>query len=231
MDSKNQKYGYILLSRKLQEWEWYGHPTMTVMLLECLLSANYETKKYRGTVIERGSFTTSVRKLSERTGLSNMTVQKCLKQLEECGTIKREATGKYTKIAIVNYDQYQNNSVLKNSTRRGTRNSTQNSTQTSTQVSTRSSIYITNSINSTNSSVGGASADATTHTQTEKNSPDVAVPDGTPQANGKPIYEAVIDYGRKIGKSYEQASEFYAYLEVMKDDFKNWKERLKKWGG
>lgn len=64
-----------------------------------------------------------------------------------------------------------------------------------------------------------------------ENSPDVAVPGGTPQANGKPTREMVLGYGDKIGKSYEEASGFYAYLEIMKDDFKNWQERLKKWGG
>lgn len=217
MDSENQKYGYILLSRKLREWEWYGHPTMTVMLIECLLSANYESKKYRGVEIERGSFTTSIRKLEERTGLNHMTVQKCLKQLEECGTIKREVTSQFTKITIVNYDQYQSSSVLKNSTRNSTRNSTQ------------SSSYINNISNLNN--VGGASKDAHTHTQIEKNSLCVAVPDGTPQANGKPSRDTVISYGEKIGKSYEESSGFYAYLEIMKDDFKNWQERLKKWGG
>ncbi len=227
MDSENQKYGYILLSRKLREWEWYGHPTMTVMLIECLLSANYESKKYRGVEIERGSFTTSILKLSERTGLSDKTVQKCLKQLENSGTIKREVTNQYTKITIVNYDQYQNNSIVKNTTR-STKPNTTRSTTRSTKPST---TYINKLTNSINQSVGGASKDAHTHTQIEKNSLCVAVPDGTPQANGKPSRDTVISYGEKIGKSYEESSGFYAYLEIMKDDFKNWQERLKKWGG
>ena len=86
-----------------------------------------------------------------------------------------------------------------------------------------------NKVNKTKQSIC-VSKDTHIYFDSTEHSPSVAVPGGTPQANKKPIYETVIDYGRKIGKSYEQSSEFYAYLEVMNDDFKNWKDRLKKWG-
>ena len=46
--------GFILLHRKLLEWEWYTDHNTKMVFIHCLLKANFEKKEWRGVVIERG---------------------------------------------------------------------------------------------------------------------------------------------------------------------------------
>lgn len=218
MNEENKKYGYIGLWRSLLSWEWFQEPNTLSVFIYCLLSANSKDGNWKGHEVKRGSFITSLAKISKNTGLSMRQTRTALEHLEMTGEVTKCSTSKFTVISVKNYDFYQVSD--KQNDRVSTKNR-HNNRQTSDKLPTTNKNKKRDILPKGNISLG----------KKGKNSPDVAVPGGTPQANGKPIYEAVIDYGRKIGKSYEQASEFYAYLEVMKDDFKNWKERLKKWGG
>ena len=103
----NEDTGYIKIHRSFLSWEWHDKETVVSVFLHCLLLANWESKKWHGLTIERGSFITSTVKLSDATGLTLQTVSKCLKRLQDTGELLVESNRNYTKITIVNYDKYQ----------------------------------------------------------------------------------------------------------------------------
>ena len=123
--------GHIKLHRKLFEWEWYGVPEMTALWIHLLLSANWEQKTWRGLVIERGQFVTSLSTLANDTGLSFSQVRLCLKRLQDSGQIKIDATNQMTKITICNYDSYQDKGDSQTQTD-NTPESNQNASETAT---------------------------------------------------------------------------------------------------
>jgi len=105
--------GWIQLHRKFIDWEWYDDINTKVLFIHCLLKANHQEKKWRGISISRGSFLTSINKLSDETGLSMQSVRTSIKRLESTGEITRQSTHQLTRLSICKYDTYQN---LENST-------------------------------------------------------------------------------------------------------------------
>lgn len=100
--------GFILLHRKILEWEWISDNSTFHFFITCLLLANYENKRFKGIEIKRGSFMTSISSLCEITGLSKPTVKKCLSKLVKSGEITDNVVpNRYRIISIKNYDKYQ----------------------------------------------------------------------------------------------------------------------------
>lgn len=99
--------GFIIISRKIRDWEWWDDASVTCVWLHILINANYKDKNWHGVEIPRGSFITSIRHLSEECGISVMTVRRCLKCLEQTGEIKTERTHQGTHIYVLNYAKYQ----------------------------------------------------------------------------------------------------------------------------
>ena len=99
--------GFIMLHRKITEWEWYTNANTAHLFIYCLLRANHKTQKWQGTTIERGAFITSLSNLAAETGMSLKAIRTALNHLESTGEIKRESTNKYTKIIVINYNNYQ----------------------------------------------------------------------------------------------------------------------------
>lgn len=99
--------GFIQLHRKLLEWEWYSTPNMVQVYVHLLLKANYKPKKWRGEVINRGQFITSLNTLSNELQLSVQQIRTCLKRLELTGELTKQSTSKLTKITICKYESYQ----------------------------------------------------------------------------------------------------------------------------
>lgn len=99
--------GFIVLHRKMLNWEWYDDANTKIIFLHLLLTANYEQKKWHGITIERGQVVTSLRKLSDTLGLSKDTIMRSLKKLESTGELRREPTAGYTIITLKNYCLYQ----------------------------------------------------------------------------------------------------------------------------
>ena len=101
--------GFIKLHRKLIEWEWFSDINTTHLFLYCLLRANYEDKKWRGIDIRRGSFITSLDRLSKDTGLTVRQVRTALDKLKSTGELTSKTTSQYSIISIKNYNLYQDN--------------------------------------------------------------------------------------------------------------------------
>lgn len=99
--------GWITLNRKILDWEWYDDSKMVHLFIHLLLRANHEDARWHGKVAERGSFITSLDKLSAETSLSVKSVRTCLQKLEKTGEICMQTANKYRVITICKYDSYQ----------------------------------------------------------------------------------------------------------------------------
>ena len=99
--------GWIKIHHKFLEWEWFQDDGMVRLFINILLRANFEPKKWKGILVERGQLITGRKKLSLETGLSEQTVRTCVQRLENTGEILQKSTNKFTIITICNYDTYQ----------------------------------------------------------------------------------------------------------------------------
>ena len=99
--------GFILLHRKMIDWEWYKKPKTAHLFRHCLLKANYADKKWHDITIKRGQFVTSRSKLAFETGLSEQEVRTALKNLISTSDLTSQASASNTIITVVNYDHYQ----------------------------------------------------------------------------------------------------------------------------
>ena len=93
--------------RSFLDWEWYPDTNCVRLALHFILKANYQPKKWQGTVIDRGQLVTSRGQLAEETGLSPMQVRTTLDKLQRSGFLTKCTTSKYTIVTICNYDYYQ----------------------------------------------------------------------------------------------------------------------------
>ena len=107
--------GFILLHRKIVEWEWYQNPNTFRVFLHCLLMANYTDGRFEGMDIKRGQFVTSLPNLSKQTRLSVQQVRTALDHLKLTGEITDYSTSKFRVITVVKYDQYQQDNRQNNS--------------------------------------------------------------------------------------------------------------------
>ena len=99
--------GFILLYRKLLDWEWSDKPEMMALFVRLLLMAQHSDYKTRGFELKRGQLFTSVRKLARFSGLTERQVRTCLARLEMTHEITRKSTHRNTLITICNFDSYQ----------------------------------------------------------------------------------------------------------------------------
>ena len=138
--------GFISLHRKLLDWEWYGEPNTCLIFIHCLLKANWKDKSYRGKLVKRGSFLTSLEILAKETGLTIQNVRTALKNLKLTHEITVSTTRQGTEIIINNYSEYQS------STHKVTHESTGSSTGkvTSSQQTPNKQLTTTNKDNKVN---------------------------------------------------------------------------------
>ncbi len=99
--------GFILIHRKLLEWEWYSSANDTRLFIHCLLKANWKDGKFKGTVIPRGSFVTSVNSLVEETGLTIQQTRTALTHLKSTNEITIKTNHQFSIITINKYNDYQ----------------------------------------------------------------------------------------------------------------------------
>ncbi len=105
----NMLNGFVKLHRKLLDWEYYKDINTKTLYIHLLLKAafaDYKTKD--GYIIHAGTQFTSVKKLSDETGLTVREVRTSLKKLEDKSIVTSTATNKGTLITIVNWEVLQN---------------------------------------------------------------------------------------------------------------------------
>lgn len=101
--------GHIILHRKILGWEWYADINTCRVFIHMLLKANWQEGKFRGAMVPRGSFVSSISKLAEETKLTNDEVRTAISHLIKTNEITKQSTNKYTVFTVVNYGLYQNN--------------------------------------------------------------------------------------------------------------------------
>jgi len=107
----NNKFtdGWITISRKIINWEWYHNSNMVHLFIHLIIKANHNASNWQGNVINRGQIITGRKTLCSETGLSEQVIRTCLKNLKKTKEINIKATKKFSLITICNYDKYQFN--------------------------------------------------------------------------------------------------------------------------
>lgn len=98
---------WIKLYEKLIDWEWFDKPNTAHFFVYCLLKANKFDRQWRGITIKRGSFVSSLSKMSSESGLTVREIRTSLSRLKSTNELTSETTNEYTYITICNYDNYQ----------------------------------------------------------------------------------------------------------------------------
>lgn len=133
------KNGFIVIHRKIVEWEWYKNHATFIVFIHLLLTANYKPQKFEGELIKVGERVASYASLAEETGLSVQQVRTAIKNLKSTGDLTSRSNNKYTVFTIVNYSQYQS--------RQQAKQQTTNKRLTSTQQTTNNNETIYNKAN------------------------------------------------------------------------------------
>ena len=99
--------GWIKLHRSILDWEWYDDINTMRLFLHCLFKANHKDKKYRGTVVKRGTFLTGRELLAQETGLSVRQIRTSLSKLKSTNELSIKSSSKGSVVEVVNYHKYQ----------------------------------------------------------------------------------------------------------------------------
>ena len=100
---------YIKLYRNLLDWEWWSDINTCRLFVYMLLKANWKDSNFCGTVIPKGSFVSSLPKLSEETSLTISEVRTAISHLKLTGELTCKSYYKYTVFTVNNYCLYQSN--------------------------------------------------------------------------------------------------------------------------
>ena len=115
--------GYIKIDRKITEWEWYKNINTKVLFLHCLLKANWKDGKFEGKIIQKGSFVSSIPKISEETSLTVREVRTAINHLKSTGELTVNTYNKYSVFTVNNYCLYQDKDSQTDSQSTGKRQS------------------------------------------------------------------------------------------------------------
>lgn len=99
--------GYIKIHRNILEWEWWSDINTYRLFTYMILRANWKDGKFKGLDIKKGSFVSSVRKLSEETNLTENEIRTAIKHLIKTNEITSKTHGKFTVFTVNNYLLYQ----------------------------------------------------------------------------------------------------------------------------
>ena len=103
----NNNNGWIKLHRSILDWEWWDDRNTRDLFIYCLIAANHDTIHWHGLTVDRGSFVTSLRNLSQKSGLSLRETRTAIQHLISTHELTQQATQEYTIITIYNYERYQ----------------------------------------------------------------------------------------------------------------------------
>lgn len=130
--------GFVKLDRKMLSWGWKNDYKMVALWIEILLQANIGNREHKGEIFERGTFPTSLKQLSENTGLSIQNVRTCLNRLKSTHEITIISTNKGMKIIVEKWDEYQGGKTTPNkqNNKQSNISLTRNQHATNTQLTT-----------------------------------------------------------------------------------------------
>lgn len=106
--------GWVKCYRKEVDWEWFREPNTAHLFHYMVLAANRYDGKWQGVNVPAGCFISSIRTLSEKTGLTVSQVRTAIKHLISTHDITQSSTSKYTLYKVENYFKYQDRNTLDN---------------------------------------------------------------------------------------------------------------------
>lgn len=106
--------GYILIHRKIIDWQWYSNKNDRLLFIHCLISANWKDGWFNGEKIPRGSFATSLSNLSKECGLTMQQTRTSLNHLKSTNELTHHTNKQFSIITINNYDKYQTINTVDN---------------------------------------------------------------------------------------------------------------------
>lgn len=114
---------YIKLSRKILEWEWWDDINTCRLFIYCLLKANWKDGRFKGMVIPKGSFVSSIPKMSDETSLTIREIRTAISHLKSTGEVTCKSYAKYTVFTVKNYCEYQQSDLQNDRKATGKRHS------------------------------------------------------------------------------------------------------------
>lgn len=99
--------GFIVIQRKLLEWEWHDDPNTLALWIHILLITNWKPNRWHGIEIPRGSCLRSLGTLSEETGMTVQNIRTAITHLKSTGEITTKSTRYGLLINVINYAKYQ----------------------------------------------------------------------------------------------------------------------------
>ena len=134
MTAENKEQGFIKLYRSMFQWEWWDDINTFRLFATILMMANWKSKKWHNQDIPRGSFWTSLKTLSQKSGLSIQEVRTSLSKLKSTNELTIKSTKRGRLITVVNYDFYQDDD------RKATNTSTNKLTDNQQTINKQSTI-------------------------------------------------------------------------------------------
>ncbi|MBD5517201.1 MAG: hypothetical protein HDR07_01450 [Lachnospiraceae bacterium] len=104
---RNEDSGFIKIHRKIIEWPWYTDINTCRLFIHMILRANWKEGRFRDTTVPRGSFVSSLDKLSEETLLTKREIRTAISHLKATGEVVVKTTNRYSIFTVKNYDLYQ----------------------------------------------------------------------------------------------------------------------------
>lgn len=117
---------YIKLNRKILEWEWWSDINTSRLFIYMLLKANWKDTRFEGKLIPRGSFVSSIPKLSQETALTVREIRTAISHLKSTGEVTCKTYSKYTVFTVKNYCLYQSSDTQNDRQVTGKRHSNDN---------------------------------------------------------------------------------------------------------
>ncbi|MFT9078599.1 hypothetical protein, partial [Ethanoligenens sp.] len=99
--------GFIKLSRKMLDWQWYRNTNTKIAFIHLLLKAAWTNGVQDGTEVKRGQCFLSQSKLSAAVNLSPGETRTALEHLQKTGEISIDGNNDGSLITIQKYDTYQ----------------------------------------------------------------------------------------------------------------------------
>lgn len=99
--------GFIKLHRKMLDWGWYSDINTSRLFIHLLLKASSTNRNYRDIRLKKGQLITSIKLLSEQTGLTVRQVRTCIDKLKKTNEVTTSTNMQYSIITIKKWTEYQ----------------------------------------------------------------------------------------------------------------------------
>ena len=98
---------YIVLPRKILDWEWYRDVNTFRLFVHMLFKANQSPGQFAGVEIKSGAFVASYAALGSESGLTVKEVRTAVRHLIDSGELTVKRYPKFTVFEMTNYSLYQ----------------------------------------------------------------------------------------------------------------------------